>query len=232
MAEKALDDVLGHAFVDQPGPEGVPELVRGDSHGPAGTVVKADAGAGAGRDGGLTDSAWGIEQAQDAISGTTSHGFSYKYIFFDAEPNGGSGSLDNGWTTNWTTTCGTSSNGSVASADNVNVFNSWWDYFSGHTQYMPGAYSSPAQGPNSWSAYFGSKQLLNTPEWMYDYEATQTFDSTFPTGWSISGTGVQAAPFAGAPAHCEFAWQWIGGDTQSPDGARLDQIDLNDNSCV
>jgi hypothetical protein len=113
-------------------------------------------GAGAGRDGGLTDSAWGIEQAQDAISGTTSHGFSYKYIFFDAEPNGGSGSLDNGWTTNWTTTCGTSSNGSVASADNVNVFNSWWDYFSGHTQYMPGAYSSPAQGPNSWSAYFGS----------------------------------------------------------------------------
>lgn len=44
VTEKALDDVLRHSLVDQPGPDGVPELVRGYSDRPPGTVVQADAG--------------------------------------------------------------------------------------------------------------------------------------------------------------------------------------------
>jgi hypothetical protein len=44
VTEKALDNVLGHSLVDQPGPEGVPELVRGYSDRTAGAVVQADAG--------------------------------------------------------------------------------------------------------------------------------------------------------------------------------------------
>ena len=44
MAEKALDDVLRHLLVDQPGPEGVPELVRCHLDRPAGAVVEPDAG--------------------------------------------------------------------------------------------------------------------------------------------------------------------------------------------
>jgi hypothetical protein len=39
MAEQALDDVLGHPLVDEPGPERVPELVRGYPDRPAGAVV-------------------------------------------------------------------------------------------------------------------------------------------------------------------------------------------------
>ena len=42
VAEEPLDDVLGDACVDQPGAEGVAELVGGDPHGLAGVVAQVD----------------------------------------------------------------------------------------------------------------------------------------------------------------------------------------------
>ena len=42
MAEEPPDDVLGDACVDQPGAEGVAELVGGDPHGLAGVVAQVD----------------------------------------------------------------------------------------------------------------------------------------------------------------------------------------------
>ena len=42
VAEQLLDDVLGHAGVDEPGPDGVTELVRVDAHGLAGLVANVD----------------------------------------------------------------------------------------------------------------------------------------------------------------------------------------------
>ena len=44
VAEDALDDVLGDAGVDQPGAEGVAELVGGDAHAATAFVVEADRG--------------------------------------------------------------------------------------------------------------------------------------------------------------------------------------------
>ena len=43
VAEKLLDDVLGDAGVDQPGADGVAELVGVDPHRLAGLVAHADA---------------------------------------------------------------------------------------------------------------------------------------------------------------------------------------------
>ncbi len=42
VAENPVHDVLGHAVVDHPGPEGVAELMCGDANGLAGLVVQAD----------------------------------------------------------------------------------------------------------------------------------------------------------------------------------------------
>ena len=42
VAEQLLDHVLGHASVDQPGSDGVAELVRVDVHGLAGLVANVD----------------------------------------------------------------------------------------------------------------------------------------------------------------------------------------------
>lgn len=44
MAQELLDDVLGHASVDEPGADGVAELMGMDAHWPAGLVAHVDAG--------------------------------------------------------------------------------------------------------------------------------------------------------------------------------------------
>lgn len=160
--------------------------------------------AGAGREpSGVTDAEWGSDQAEQAIAGASSFDVYDPYIFWDVEASGGGG-IGNGWSTKYSGPCDTSSGTSEnLTAQNVNVFNAYYDSFD-NSPFYPAVYSAAGSG-QTWSSYFGFKTLSNTAEYTFVNQTSSL--SQFPSQWTIPGTSVSAQFFASAPAKCDVVWQ-------------------------
>jgi Protein of unknown function (DUF4232) len=168
--------------------------------------------------------AWGEEQAEQAISQVSSLFFDFRYIFMDIE-NNGTPPDGNGWNTVWNGPCG---NNVLAEyvAPNVDyaTFLGFANYINDNSPYSAGVYSAGGQSYGSWSGIFGSEQITGAAEWTFTTEQSQL---TFPAGFTASA----ASPswFANAPAACDLAWQWSGGDGVLNNYGDFDQVAVANN---
>ena len=186
--------------------------------------------AGPGRDphyNGTTSEAmtWGQEQAQQAMSQVSSLFFNFRYIFMDIE-NNGTPPDGNGWNTVWNGPCGNNA-GAEYIAPNVDyaTFLGFVNYIDVNSPYSAGVYSAGGAGYGSWTGIFGGEQIPGgAAEWTFDNEQSQL---TFPAGF----TGSASSPiwFAGAPAACDLAWQWSGGDGVLNSLGDFDQVEAANN---
>jgi Protein of unknown function (DUF4232) len=151
--------------------------------------------------------AWGAQQAKQAIADVGGDVLGFRYIFMDIENNGVPPDGD-GWNTVWNGPCGSTVKASYIPA---NVDYATWQGFSAyidqHSPYQAGVYSAGGDSYGSWTGIFGSEKLSNTAEWTYVNEQGQL---TFPNGFSSQHASAQW--FAGEPAACHLLWQWSGGD--------------------
>jgi hypothetical protein len=186
--------------------------------------------AGPGRDphyNGTTSEAmtWGQEQAQQVMSQVSSLFFNFRYIFMDIE-NNGTPPDGNGWNTVWNGPCGNNVKAEYV-APNVDyaTFLGFVNYIDNNSPYTAGVYSAGGQGYGSWTGIFGSEQITGgAAEWTYTDEQSQL---NFPAGF----TGSAASPnwFANAPAACDLAWQWSGGNGVLNNYGDFDQVSATNN---
>jgi hypothetical protein len=180
--------------------------------------------AGPGRDphyNGTTSEAmtWGQEQAEQALSQVSSLFFEFRYIFMDIE-NNGTPPDEYGWNTVWNGPCGNNIQAEYV-APNVDyaTYLGFTNYINENSPYSAGVYSAGGQSYGSWSGIFGNEPITAAAEWTFTSEQSQL---NFPAGFTASG----ASPswFASAPAACDLAWQWSGGDGVLNDYGDYDQV--------
>ena len=180
--------------------------------------------AGPGRDphyNGTTSEAmtWGQEQAEQALSQVSNLFFEFRYIFMDIE-NNGTPPDEYGWNTIWNGPCGNNIQAEYV-APNVDyaTYLGFTNYINENSPYSAGVYSAGGQSYGSWSGIFGNEPITAAAEWTFTSEQSQL---NFPAGFTASG----ASPswFASAPAACDLAWQWSGGDGVLNDYGDYDQV--------
>ena len=169
--------------------------------------------AGPGRDPGYNGTtteatAWGAAQAKQLITHDLGNSYSLPYVVGDIE-NAGAPPDENGWNTIWTGPCTqTTSGSSIPAAVDFATFQGFRNYIQANSAYAPAVYSAGGGGYGSWTGIFGSGFTLNTTaEWTFTEESTHV---AFPSGWS--NRYATALFFANAPAQCELAWQFSGGN--------------------
>ena len=131
-----------------------------------------------------------------------------------------------GWNEGFNGVCsGTETAGSIPVTLDRDTFNGFWNYVNNSSAFFPSVYEAGGSGGSSWDGIFGSGQTLgNTLEWTYVNETPSV--STFPAGWSVSGT--VPVWYASAPSQCQMMWQWSGGDgVLNQYRGDFDQIDGN-----
>jgi hypothetical protein len=181
--------------------------------------------AGPGRDphyNGTTSEAmtWGQEQAEQALSQVSGLFFEFRYIFMDIENNGSPPDYY-GWNTVWNGPCGDNNIQAEYIAPEVDyaTYLGFTNYINDHSPYLAGVYSAGGTSYGSWSGIFGSEQITTAAEWTFTSEQSQL---DFPAGFTASG----ASPnwFANAPAACDLAWQWSGGNGVLNNYGDFDQV--------
>ena len=181
--------------------------------------------AGPGRDphyNGTTSEAmtWGQEQAEQALSQVSSLFFEFRYIFMDIENNGSPPDYY-GWNTVWNGPCGDNNIRAEYIAPEVDyaTYLGFTNYINDHSPYLAGVYSAGGTSYGSWSGIFGSEPITTAAEWTFTSEQSQL---DFPAGFTASG----ASPnwFANAPAACDLAWQWSGGNGVLNNYGDYDQV--------
>ncbi len=169
---------------------------------------------------GTTATNWGTSQAERAVS-DVSQTLGFPYIFMDIEA-----ADPHGWNEGFNGVCsGTETAGSIPVTLDRDTFNGFWNYVNNSSAFFPSVYEAGGSGGSSWDGIFGSGQTLgNTLEWTYVNETPSV--STFPAGWSVSGT--VPVWYASAPSQCQMMWQWSGGDgVLNQYRGDFDQIDGN-----
>ena len=168
--------------------------------------------------------AWGQEQAEQAISQVSSLFFNFRYIFMDIE-NNGTPPDGNGWNTVWNGPCGNNAKAEYV-APNVDyaTFQGFANYIDNNSPYSAGVYSAGGTGYSSWTGIFGSEPITGTAEWTFTTEQSQL---SFPAGFTASS----ASPswFANAPAACDLVWQWSGGDGVLNNYGDFNQVEVANN---
>jgi len=176
-------------------------------------------------------SAWGAQQAADAIAAIKASGVvKYPVVFMDVEMPGSTvfdPALDNGWNDVYTSACsGRVKATYIAASVDRAEFNGFADYLTAHSSYKAGVYSSPAV----WSDIFGtgtaSSTLTNTYEWTYAADTSNLAHR--PSAWCLSGTSTCAQFFGGMTSASAYAlmWQWTGGGGTYNGYGDFDQIDV------
>ena len=169
--------------------------------------------------------AWGQEQAQQAMSQVSSLVFNFRYIFMDIE-NNGTPPDEYGWNTVWNGPCGNDVKAEyVAPEVDYATFQGFANYIDDHSPYSAGVYSAGGQGYGSWIGIFGNEKIPGgAAEWTFDNQQSQL---TFPAGF----TGSASSPiwFASAPAACDLAWQWSGGNGTVNALGDFDQVAVANN---
>ncbi len=168
---------------------------------------------------------WGEEQAKQAISAASGLFFNFRYIFMDIE-NDGTPPDEDGWNTVWNGPCGNNVQAEYVAPDvDYATFLGFANYINDNSPYSAGVYSAGGSSYGSWTGIFGNEPITGTSEWTFTSEQSQL---SFPAGF----TGADASPswFADAPAACELAWQWSGGDGVLNDYGDFDQVDAANNN--
>jgi hypothetical protein len=157
-------------------------------------------------------SAWGAEQATQALADAVSDHATYPVLFMDIELPGVKPALDNGWNDVYTAPCsGVTRQGHVTAAIARAEFNGFAGYLTAHSHYKAGVYSQPA----IWAQIFGTGSAAYIPhiyEWTYEPETADLSDA--PHGWCLkASTGTCAEFFGGVSTSSPYAvmWQWSGG---------------------
>ena len=102
----------------------------------------------------------------------------------------------------------TTSGSSIPAAVDFATFQGFRNYIEANSAYAPAVYSAGGGGYGSWTGIFGSGfTLRTTAEWTFTEESTNV---AFPSGWS--NPYATALFFANAPARCQLAWQFSGGN--------------------
>jgi hypothetical protein len=185
--------------------------------------------AGPGRDpnyNGTTSEAmtWGEEQAAQAISQVSGLLFDFRYIFMDIE-NNGTPPDENGWNTVWNGPCGNNVQAEYVAPDvDYATYLGFTNYIDDNSPYSAGVYSAGGTSYGSWSGIFANEPITSAAEWTFTSEQSQL---SFPAGFSASGSSPSW--FAGAPAACDLAWQWSGGDGVLNGYGDFDQVDAANN---
>ena len=151
--------------------------------------------------------AWGVAQAQQAMSHVRGLFLGFRYIFLDVE-NNGTAPDGNGWNTVWNGPCGSKVKARyIAPQVDYATFSAFRNYIDFYTPYLAGIYSAGSRSYGSWTGIFGLQQIHHTAEWTFNNEQAEL---RFPAGFS----GSNASPdwFASAPASCHLLWQWSGGN--------------------
>jgi hypothetical protein len=185
--------------------------------------------AGPGRDPGYNGTvseatAWGAAQAKQMVTHDLGNKYSFPYVVEDIE-NAGAPPDENGWNTIWTGACSqTTSGSSIPAAVDFATFQGFRNYVQANSAYAPAVYSAGGGGYGSWTGIFGSGfTLRTTAEWTFTDESATV---AFPSGWS--NPDATALFFANAPARCQLAWQFSGGNGDvNPYGGDYDQFDGN-----
>ncbi len=167
---------------------------------------------------------WGEEQAEQALSQVSSLFFNFRYIFMDIE-NNGTPPDGNGWNTVWNGPCGNNVQAEYIAPDvDYATFLGFEDYIDANSPYSAGVYSAGGSAYGSWTGIFGSESIASAAEWTFTAEQSQL---SFPAGFTASG----ASPnwFANAPAACDLAWQWSGGDGVLNSYGDFDQVSAANN---
>ncbi len=167
---------------------------------------------------------WGEEQAEQAISDLSGLFFNFRYIFMDIE-NNGTPPDENGWNTVWNGPCGNNVlAGYIAPNVDYATFLGFANYINNNSPYSAGVYSAGGSSYGSWTGIFGNEPVTGTAEWTFTSEQSQL---SFPAGFTASA----ASPswFASAPAACDLAWQWSGGDGVLNDYGDFDQVEAANN---
>jgi hypothetical protein len=175
--------------------------------------------------------AWGVAQAQRALSDIAKIKVTYPVVFADVELPGSAPGIspapDNGWNAVYTSTCsGVVRSQFIAPAVDRADFKGFVNYINDHSSFKAGVYSAPA----IWASIFGtgSAATVNgTYEWTY-IPATSHL-SPRPTAWCLRGTSTCAKFFGGVTSGDSNAvmWQWSGGGGTFNGVGDFDQIDVN-----
>ena len=168
--------------------------------------------------------AWGAAQAKQMVTHDLGNKYSFPYVVEDIE-NAGAPPDENGWNTIWTGACSQTTTGSsIPAAVDFATFQGFRNYIEANSAYAPAVYSAGGGGYGSWTGIFGSGfTLRTTAEWTYTAESATV---AFPSGWS--SPDATALFFANAPARCQLAWQFSGGNGDvNPYGGDYDQFDGN-----
>jgi hypothetical protein len=168
--------------------------------------------------------AWGAAQAKQMITHALGNAYSLPYVVEDVE-NAGAPPDENGWNTIWTGPCTQTQTGSsIPAAVDFATFQGFRNYIEANSAYAPAVYSAGGGGYGSWSGIFGSGfTLKTTAEWTFTEESTNV---AFPSGFS--NPFATALFFASAPARCQLAWQFSGGNGDiNQYGGDYDQINGN-----
>jgi len=197
----------------------------GDGLGAAPYWFAAGPGRDPGYDGTTAEAkSWGAAQAKQMITHALGNAYSLPYVVEDVE-NAGAPPDENGWNTIWTGPCTqTQSGSSIPAAVDFATFQGFRNYVEANSAYAPAVYSAGGGGYGSWSGIFGSGfTLKTTAEWTFTEESTHV---AFPSGWS--NPYATALFFANAPARCQLAWQFSGGNGDiNKYGGDYDQINGN-----
>jgi hypothetical protein len=178
-------------------------------------------------------SAWGADQAANALAAAAKLHVTYPVLFMDIELPGGPSDYtpapDNGWNSVYTSPCSSvvKTDFVAASVDRADL-NGFADYVTSHSSYDVGVYSAP----DIWADIFGTGSVAsipNTYEWTYE-----SFTSSLahpPFGWCLTGSASSTCAdfFGGQTSSSKYAlmWQWSGGGGSRNGVGDFDQIDGN-----
>jgi hypothetical protein len=175
--------------------------------------------------------AWGVAQAQRALSDAGKLKVPYPIIIADVELPGHAPGIspapDNGWNAVYTSTCS-----GVVKSQGINPlvdradFKGFTNYITQHTSLKAGVYSAPSV----WTSIFGtgSAGSVNSSTFEWTYEPAVSRLSPRPTAWCLRGTTTCAQFFGGVTSADSNAvmWQWSGGGGTSNGVGDFDQIDV------
>jgi hypothetical protein len=176
--------------------------------------------------------AWGVAQAQRALSDISQVQVTYPVVFADVELPGSAPGIspapDNGWNAVYTSTCSgrVRSHGINPEVDRAD-FKGFTNYIVAHSSFKAGVYSAPSV----WAAIFGTGTAasVNSTTYEWTYEPATSHLSPRPTGWCLRGTSTCAQFFGGATSDSSNAvmWQWSGGGGTFNGVGDFDQIDVD-----
>jgi hypothetical protein len=168
-------------------------------------------------------------QAEHALTAMKSLKVTYPVVWADIELPGILPAYDNGWNSVYSSPCSeVKIRSSVPAAVDRAEFNGFANYFTAHSSYKVGVYSSAPV----WNSIFGTGtdgRIPNTYEWTYLPETSQVTFSTEPTGWCLHNSKTCAQFFGGQTSSSKYAlmWQWSGGGgITNRYGFDFDQIDV------